>query len=300
MVFLTCGIMVIMRDPVFSNLYVLLGKENNVHGWYWGSNKWCAFHGRQEEGEKIVETAARECTEESFGMLPCTQHELTERLKNGDYVFKVTKEYKKRGAVCGTSILYVIELPFCADIPFYFQHWRSKLQPLYTQIKLSKELVKRMKNMKGYSTHMDPYFSKSLILIHFKVEPFNSVEYLDQYSVEYTYKNKQGELLTINTGPVGVELRDACELVWVMFQEVCRMYNVLETPYKDHACFDIKWNNQNVVYVNIKDEYWEKQSIAFWSLDRLKHVITCNGVFQREYFRKSFLPLLKKCVDFLA
>lgn len=56
-----------------------------------------------------------------------------------------------------------------------------------------------------------------------------------------------------------------------------------------HPAIEVYENN----YFRVKNEYLEKHSLNYWSLDRLNEVVRKNGTFKNQKFRKSFMPILK-------
>lgn len=81
-----------------NDIYLLLGKEDVILNWKFGSNKWCDFSGGKEDNDMSIEdTAAREFYEESLAVSTLWDSQnygfgnwkqFSEMLRNGRYAFR--------------------------------------------------------------------------------------------------------------------------------------------------------------------------------------------------------------------
>lgn len=91
--------------------------------------------------------------------------------------------------------------------------------------------------------------------------------------------------------------------------EICHTFNMLRNqisklqdtklsscPYtlKDHPALVKNYEKETL---SVNPCFLEKQSINWWSLDRLKEVIKHRGKFKNQRFRKSFMPVLRVVVQ---
>ncbi|MCH9716667.1 MAG: hypothetical protein K0U52_06220 [Gammaproteobacteria bacterium] len=87
-------------DPVWNNMYFLLGKERRNPKWPAGSEKWSDFGGRTNGKQECPEeTAAREFVEETMAMVKYFEDDtiprdkyadIVESLKRGEFTFQFT------------------------------------------------------------------------------------------------------------------------------------------------------------------------------------------------------------------
>ena len=81
------------------------------------------------------------------------------------------------------------------------------------------------------------------------------------------------------------------------------LLDIIDSPYKSTRPFHLRHHpalRQTSTRIFVNPHYLEKQSINWWSVDRLTEVIQNNGRFKHERFRRSFLPVLKLVLDILS
>ena len=49
--------------------------------------------------------------------------------------------------------------------------------------------------------------------------------------------------------------------------------------------------------LSVRKEYMEKQTVGYWSFDRLRDVVNSNGRHKNEYFVSKFLPVIRTILD---
>ena len=126
------SILCFCTDPIFNRVYFLLGKERHNYRWPAGSGKWSDFGGGVAfEDRDAEQTAAREFVEETLGMvkfcdqdtLPLTTHtDITNQLKRGNYMFKITQ-----GTTLRKFVMYVKQIPWDPECTYRFSDMRSRL-----------------------------------------------------------------------------------------------------------------------------------------------------------------------------
>ena len=117
--------------------------------------------------------------------------------------------------------------------------------------------------------------------------------------VEVTFQHRDGRLDISHYVFSNISFVDALLCAWAMFSETLRMYDTLPDTLKSHPCFITKSIGDDNVYVDVREEYFEKQRLALWSVDRLATVAR-NGAYEREHFRRSFIPFLSKIIEQLS
>jgi len=90
------------------NIMILLGKEPYVDNWK-DSMMWSDFGGKPEKNEKCIQTASRECFEETLGILGCNIY-LAEQLSSSKSIFI---EHKN-------AIIYLLKIDYNESIPLHY------------------------------------------------------------------------------------------------------------------------------------------------------------------------------------
>jgi hypothetical protein len=104
--------------------HILLGQERYVRGWS-GSLKVSGFEGGNKQGESPEQNAARECHEETLGLVYDTQQGCAEELVNGKFVMRIAI-----GSRTKTHVTYLTTVPWIDDIRSKFKELRSFLVEL--------------------------------------------------------------------------------------------------------------------------------------------------------------------------
>jgi predicted NUDIX family NTP pyrophosphohydrolase len=103
------GILCYAIEPKTQNIYFLLGKES-----YDGT--WSDFAGGPKHGERKIETAIREFSEETMGMVIPVE-ELIRDLDHELYTFLLDADNR---------VTYVKQIPFEPDLPLRFANHRMR------------------------------------------------------------------------------------------------------------------------------------------------------------------------------
>lgn len=104
--------------------HILLGQERYVRGWS-GSLKVSGFEGGNKLKESPEQNAARECHEETLGLVYNNEESCHERLVNGDFVIRIAI-----GSRTKTHVTYLTLVPWIEDISSKFKELRSFLVEL--------------------------------------------------------------------------------------------------------------------------------------------------------------------------
>jgi len=132
------GVICFTIDPSNQNVYLILGKESDFSQLADGdSGCWCDFGGKPLNGELLVDTAAREFTEESLGVISFTfgrkphyteyADSFKECLENGDYVMCLRFFW---GTVL--RVYFLKEVPWQPEVAEKFDRTRDALLRIIT------------------------------------------------------------------------------------------------------------------------------------------------------------------------
>ena len=306
----SAGILPFSIAPNSANdIYVLLGKEDNIPGWKYGSNKWCDFAGSSENSDIDVEmTAAREFIEESLAIVSLTEKprhsnddrfeeipDISKLLRNKKFAHKVTLLRKSQGDIC-KHVLYLKQVPWMPHLPNNFQNVRNRLGQLRNHLRKYDESVLKLPidfPFPGRSVHIKGQRGPVVNIQNFGHDSVN-------ISIWCTVaKSVRSVVLKIT------EICDdipAVKNVIENWQKLRQTFYRLPYSLRNHPAIDVKmvYKTALILKIKINDIYLEKQSINWWSLPRLLEVIRQGGIYHNEFFRPSFLPYLSVIVDVLS
>lgn len=324
------GILPYMIAPNPANdIYVLLGKEENIVGWKYGSNKWSSFAGCADEHDVDVEnTAAREFVEESMAMIsiiPSDDVEIAlpresnaenmwipeslqinvspkcyvktediyEDLKKGNYTHKITMK-KIIMDKTYSSVSFLKRIPWQPELPIHFEMTRTR----FILIKITSENYRNVvSNLKG-NMPLPGNNMESDIIINIHMTD-------DENEVRYSIWNVNGiyyKTISLNTIQEEYnEDKNNVKMVIDMWQRMRQAFYRLPYYMRSHPALVITMipNTALLLNIQVKDCYMEKQSIEWWSLPRLTEVLRHGGVFRGEMFRSNFLPFLAVVIEIL-
>lgn len=271
----------------------LLGKERYINHWR-GSLKWSGFEGGRKSGEDIVRTAAREFIEESIGAVRIGTDEpsiesVIDHIRTGQYVARIVlcilhggdDHHDKR-----YHVTYLVQVPYDASCMSEFiarrrmfvemQHRGQQMSKMYEQI------VEHEFPLEG------AVFNGHRVSTVVRAERVDGstlrVEFTDETRVGHVF-----EMTNLDEGIVDAYVK------WhglrLQCTEDCR------SPRLQRGV-EFRVNAQEVVtHVRINEDYIEKQSVQWWTLDELREVLRNGGYAQNEFFRAYFLPVLQRAVQ---
>lgn len=118
------GIVPMSICPSTGIAHLLLGQERYVRGWS-GSHKVSGFEGGNKKNESPERNAARECNEETLGLVYASEDSCSAALFNGKFVMRIAI-----GSRMNTHVTYLTLVPWIADIGLKFKEIRSFLVEL--------------------------------------------------------------------------------------------------------------------------------------------------------------------------
>ena len=134
------GIVCFAIDPRNSSITVLLGRET-PYGRHHRKGVWCEFGGKRERTETPVETAAREFTEESLGVVKLNKHSYFQKQNYAAAVkhvlLKQTRMTKFTVCISNRKVnrihkvnlktYFILQIPWQPGVPQIFLNVREKL-----------------------------------------------------------------------------------------------------------------------------------------------------------------------------
>lgn len=329
----SAGILPFAIAPNAANdIYVLLGKEETIPGWNFGSHKWCDFSGGTDRNDIDVETtAAREFVEESMAVVPLKIDSKSEKhifirvedvyqdLKEGNYTHKITmkKPNKTEDHRVLKCVCYLKQIPWQPELPAHFDAVRHRLFHIRSLSRRYQESISDFPTcvpLPGRVTETEYLTPKSkistVVNMHLS-DQNNGIRYAywtKGEGIEYqiTQFDQISQLITENSPistkstldpPSEMKMRKVVDL----WQRLRRAFYLLPYCMRDHPALDVKMvpNTALIISVGVKNCYLEKESASWWSLPRLSEVIQHGGSFRGEIFRPNFLPYLAVVLDIL-
>jgi 8-oxo-dGTP pyrophosphatase MutT (NUDIX family) len=237
------------------NTVVLLGRECFLPEWK-GSCRWSGFEGSRMRGETVVETAAREATEETLGVL---ERDLGELLRRHGYehriVLRITSDRHQERYHC----MYVIRVPWDPSLPSRFRQVRSNVE--YVDRLVQEWRLTRPPALGGDNTTV------------------GSIDGTEECVVV-----RQPDLTT------SVFEGDDASDIWKwrrLRERLCRAVD------DAHPCIRTVFEAGALRDVSVNLDHLEKDQIRWWSTVSLTEVLRCRGSFDAERFRPYFLPVLQ-------
>jgi len=293
----------------------------------YNSNRWSDLGGGAQETDTCVEhTAAREFLEESLGIVQLGTDNaeiiniatLTDSLKEGNFDHKIII-CVNFGAGLTEKRHYVVflkQIPWDPSIPARFeiraQHFAAldifAQEIIAFRTKLGALTIKKFLSVGDF---VDFRLEKYKVLFLQSVEIVENLTIGTEKNCDFGWfvnvileaiKNKDGkdhatvgESATICTklGPFEChsdleKLKLYASMVEIINQQWNYYYINMSPELQRHPC--VLHNNDG--YLTIDQAFLEKKQLQLWSMDRLLEVLEFGGVYKKEYFRPSFLPLI--------
>lgn len=299
-----------------NDIYVLLGKEENIEGWKYGSNKWCNFSGRVEYTMDcdVEYAAAREFVEESMAVVNLnlnSKHnyekdiisDIHTELKSKKYTHKITM--KKSGHNSEYSAVnYLKRIPWQPNLPAKFDSIRNRLLTLKAASDNYNECISKMKNFNipipgnKMTNPDDPEIDMGVIV--------NMTLTDEGKQISYSYWNMCKQELLYNTMTLTCEQNNPH--IKNIIEQIADAWNVLRDIFiqlpqsiVNHPALVIHMvpETRLLTNVTVKKCHMEKQCIGWWSLPRLVEAIKQGGIYRNDIFRPSFMPYLAVIINIL-
>ena len=265
------GVIPVSRDPN-GEYHLFLGRERYQPS-FRGSCRWSGFEGSRKEGESAVETASREFQEESLGVI-------TKRFTSHDSWIRVVLNIENDRNIERYHCTYILPVAWDAEAPSRFMETRLGIE-------MTDQAVQEWRHSRPAALGVG-------------------------CDVGEVSEDKEVP------GGVCVQLRGGCLPSWPGHtdehgtwhgklageaargvKEWQRHRARTERAIHEHAAVIVRrdefWNM--LQDVTIAKDYLEKDMVAWWSVGRLRDVITSHGTCGNERFRPYFLPVLQTVLD---
>lgn len=297
------GASILCFAMVGSDVYFLLGKEQENMRWKMASNRWSDFGGRVNGDERPERTAAREFLEETMAIVKfnewdfiprLTSEDIEKGLESGDYCLRITINLPvfKNPMV---HVCYLKRIPWDPGLPNRFRFVRNRLRPLLDldkicdglEAKITSETLREMEKLihadVGYDlTAVDCWYQKSSV----PSQPdFLEVHYHGKNSIRRVIPLRQDLIPFAETFAAIVRHR-ATQIT---------LYKDLPHSLKYHPAICIQRWRTHMTRVHVDHTYLEKQSVRWWSIPRILELMenTCTMKDKtKDVARLCFIPTM--------
>ncbi len=331
------GVLPFARVNNTNDIYLLLGKEDVIPNWSFGSNKWCEFSGgREDSDQNIEETAAREFYEESLACEPlwpnnntdpknsknprdyCPWKSFATALQEKKYTYRFDRsrtDSKSSTRSTKRYACFLVEIPFQPNITKEFDKVRSRLVKLRNLSRLwqnalqhcpdpdivpGSKITATTKLFADQLANIGKMKSKgSFHLVNISVHKNDTVLKL---RVSKTSSKSSDQFVVDIDKPIS-DFPDDKQGNIVRFAKLWTslLEEFRSLPYalrKHPAVSVLRVPSSTYVYdIRVLDCYMEKQRVSWWSLPWLKEGLHHGGAFRMELFRGAFAPFLSVVID---
>jgi hypothetical protein len=259
------GVVPVSHNSEGERVY-LLGRERWCPAWK-GSSRWSGFEGSRKEHETVIDTASRELSEESMGVVGSHSHVRT-RLTTREYAFRVVLRIRHERFPDEERyhVTYVLPVEWTSFLPDSFHELRNTI-----------EKVQRM--------WQELQHTRPVCLEH--VEEVGPLDLDNEDQVTVLYRMVSGESGVVSARSGSREYTDLIK--WDALR------TRLEVSLPDHPSVvvrrDTSWNILQSVSVSM--DHLEKDKIRWWTRSELERVLAQRGQDSHERFRPYFMPVLQ-------
>lgn len=260
----------------------LLGRERFCTSWK-GSCRWSGFEGSRKDPESLMETALREFTEESLGVIPGID---ATYLAAKHFWIRIVLRISSERQLERYHSTYVTQVPYDETVPARFLQLRLQLESIE---RLLQEWAYTRPVVLGDNSDVGP------VTLLDEVETQGSSRILIQRRVPTPVE--KGAVLASPWSRLDEHLQEAIlegESAYGVLQWT-KLRDRLERMLRSHPSLvvrrDQKWKLVQEAHV-IKD-HLEKDQVRWWSETELRHVIEQRGTLGPDRFRPYFMPVLQ-------
>ena len=313
------GIIPVSKSPC-GEYHLLLGRERFLPQWK-GSCRWSGFEGSRKAKESLTETAIREFTEESLGVVFESQGVISRLIQEKAYwirvILRITND--KRSEKYHST--YVINVPWNGNIVETFSTQRSKIERLDRLTRVMERAFPTFALMSGYMVELGDV----LILDDGSLKMFRHVGKETECEIaEGTREGFMTRCMEQQDEDVTDDDDDEDRVVWVPEKNQGDGVEVLilaaEHPYtariKAWDAIRKRLENEDLSHpsvitrvgtkfarlqdARVQMDHLEKDQIRWWSSTDLRRVLDMRGYLGNDCFRPYFLPVLQTILHELA
>lgn len=343
------GILGISVSPVYGEIYLLLGKEQERNlqdridddlnmkpepeisktSSIWQNKKyWSDLGGTKNENDDSIEaTCAREFEEESLGLISTSDTywknknsilNLTNDLKNQNFLLKIVtstnygiKDQKEKRLYT----TFVKHIPWQPEISFKFEMIHRLLKQMslccrayekYTgQIQSSNylfpgQIIECEKEI--FYRIGRPVFVSSCRVI-FETTIFCNRQMVNKGLYTFVFSDEEKEIFYEYKNALFNKSISKEHILYSKamnyYLQMWNLYHYKLVPHHFRPIFHIKTDKFGGLLYDVFDKYLEKQSLEYWNLNCIKHMLNNGGHMKREIFRPACLPMLAILVDWI-
>jgi len=263
-----------------SEYRVLLGRERFMPQWK-GSCRWSGFEGTRKEGEKVIETAFREYTEESLGEVT---PKWNEKILQEQYWRLIVLRIENDRNIERYHSTYVIRVPWDDAIPERFLQTRMKLENLdraaqewrYSRPVILGDSYDVRISIGPVLSHPEGGVSISRVVSigMNNVYPWADIEHFDGQVLQTAHV----------TGEAALGM-----LAWNRHRERTEQSMVEHMAVNVRRC--TRWNL--LQSATVSRDFLEKDQMCWWTLHELRRALENRGNLGTHRFRPYFLPVLQ-------
>lgn len=284
-------------------MYFLLGKERSVAQWK-GSLKWSAFEGGRKKNESPEETAAREFSEETLGIVPFgasgdaklwSAAAVLSALEREEYHMKIVIKMKNK-------VDERFHVTFVKCIP-WIPHIMEKFAMMRSLITRVNEVAERLRFMKNALPFCYPFLRENMV-IEYKKKTLLITAILDValrkgvLEVEFEYQEERTAVDRFRSKFKSAiadhqHVTTYCE--WFKYRRAATKFlESIAEDSMDHPAITSVYNNYGLLMsLDVNHDYLEKQEIRMWSVEELYATLRSGGSYSSEHFRPYFMPLVQ-------
>lgn len=258
---------------------LLLAKERFNPSWK-GSCRWSGFEGSKKLSESYIENACREFSEESLNTINMSE-DIKKILEESRFNLKIVVNMKQEKMMTKYHVTYLVFIPWQTKCIHEFKKVREKLLNLKTCEDMLKKLC--------FENNIYRLYEKTSIGYILSVRCIESIGN-DEMCVTYVVKDDDENIFDKKV----VCALDSKACMW-QYMRKCITFML---NFYDHAAIFKQYDYLNIIYnIQINEDYLEKEKIMWWEFSTLQEVVFNGGVYENEFFKPFFMPIVKSVLD---
>ena len=313
------GIIPVARAPT-GEVFLLLGRERFLPQWK-GSCRWSGFEGSRKSNEPLPETAVREFTEESLGVVFSSEDVVRSIVRDKSYWLRVVLRISSEKRAERYHTTYVVGVPYDQSVVTRFAKKRQDIECLDRMSREMERAFPTFALMSGHEVELgdvDFMADGSILLYRFVGKECES---------ESAAGTREGFYMRcLEAQEEDVSDDDDDRLTWCAVPDqhdggVQVLHLSAEHPYTArvkawesirkrledsmvcrHPCVLIRKGKkfERLQDLRVHTDHLEKDQIRWWSSTDLRRVMDSRGFLGNDCFRPYFLPVLQTVLHELS
>lgn len=202
------------------------------------------------------------------------------------------------------SATFVLRVPWQPDVSRKFDRWRGHLIKLKQAVSKYKQVTQEVRQ-DGHENLLLPgdrftvaSSEVSGIVVDLGWDAVRGIGYDVVWDLSSSHSAEEHAKSRVFCEISGKHVTLA-KLLCRSWQQLLITYEELPSFLRCHPAVEVTRHRDTGIIIDIctVDSHLEKQSVAWWSLHRIKNVLRNGGMFRSEYFRPNFLPSLAVLLD---